>query len=102
MVNSTTPENNKKLRVSGNNRKLRADKNSLKNKIDEIENFVSGELKKYDENKLGSKNILYLTKDQLILNETDKELVNLKMNLNELKKIIREIVAEEIENKRLK
>ena len=69
----------------------------LRDKIEKIENFVSNELHKFDEENLDSNNILYLRSDQLISEDSEKDLEKIQLNLNELKKIIREIVIEEIE-----
>ena len=71
----------------------------LRDKIEKIENFVSNELEKFDEENLDANNILYLRSDQLISEDSEKDLEKIQLNLNELKKIIREIVIEEIEKK---
>ena len=73
------------------------DKKDLRDKIEKIENFVSNELHKFDEENLDANNILYLRSDQLISEDSEKDLEKIQLNLNELKKIIREIVIEEIE-----
>tara|TARA_B100001939_G_C16776378_1_gene544923 strand:+ start:432 stop:716 length:285 start_codon:yes stop_codon:yes gene_type:complete len=74
-------------------------KKDLRDKIEKIENYVSNELHKLDEENLDANNILYLRSDQLISEESENDLEKIKLNLNELKKIIREIVIEEIEKK---
>ena len=74
-------------------------KKDFRDKIEKIENFVSNELHKFDEENLDSNNILYLRSDQLISEDSEKDLEKIQLNLNELKKIIREIVIEEIEKK---
>ena len=78
-----------------------ADKKGLINKIEKIENFVSKELQKYEEDILGPNNILYLKSDQLVSKDSEKDLEKTHINLKELKKIIRDIVIEEIEKKGL-
>ena len=75
------------------------DKKDLRNKIEKIENFVSNELQKFDEENLDANKILYLRSDQLISEYSENDLEKNQLNLNELKKIIREIVIEEIEKK---
>ena len=74
-------------------------KKDLRDKIEKIENFVSNELEKFDEENLDANNILYLRSDQLISENSENDLEKNQLNLNELKKIIREIVIEEIEKK---
>ena len=74
-------------------------KKDLRDKIEKIENYVSNELHKFNEESLDANNILYLRSDQLISEESEKDLEKIQLNLNELKKIIREIVIEEIEKK---
>ena len=74
-------------------------KKDLMDKIEKIGNFVSNELHKFNEKNLDSNNILYLKSDQLIFKESEKDLEKVQVNLKELKKIIREIVIEEIEKK---
>ena len=74
-------------------------KKDLRDKIEKIENYVSNELHKLDEENLDANNILYLRSDQLISEVSENDLEKTKLNLNELKKIIREIVIEEIEKK---
>ena len=74
-------------------------KKDLRDKIEKIENFVSNELQKFDEENLDANKILYLRSDQLISEDSEKDLEKIQLNLNELKKIIREIVIEEIEKK---
>ena len=73
------------------------DKKDLRDKIEKIENFVSNELQKFDEENLDANKILYLRSDQLISAKSENDLEKNQLNLNELKKIIREIVIEEIE-----
>ena len=73
------------------------DKKDLRDKIEKIENFVSNELQKFDEENLDANKILYLRSDQLISKNSENDLEKNQLNLNELKKIIREIVIEEIE-----
>ena len=73
------------------------DKKDLRDKIEKIENFVSNELQKFDEKNLDANKILYLRSDQLISENSKNDLEKNQLNLNELKKIIREIVIEEIE-----
>ena len=75
------------------------DKKDLSDKIEKIGNFVSNELHKFDEENLDANNILYLRSDQLISEDSEKDLEKIQLDLNELKKIIREIVKEEIEKK---
>ena len=72
-------------------------KKNLRDKTEKIGNFVSNELHKFNEENLDTNNILYLRSDQLISEESGKDLEKIQLNLNELKKIIREIVIEEIE-----
>ena len=74
-------------------------KKDLMDKIEKIGNFVSNELHKFDEENLDANNILYLRSDQLIPEDREKDLETVKVDLNELKKILREIVIEEIEKK---
>ena len=76
-------------------------KKELISKIEKIENFVSKEVQKYEEDNLGSNNILYLKSDQLISKDFEKDQGTIQINLKELKKIIRDIVIEEIEKKGL-
>lgn len=73
------------------------DEKDLRDKIEKIENFVSNELHKFDEENLDANNILYLRSDQLISENSENDLEKNQLNLSELKKIIREIVIEEIE-----
>lgn len=73
------------------------DKKDLRDKIEKIENFVSNELQKFDKENLDANKILYLRSDQLISENSENDLEKNQLNLNELKKIIREIVIEEIE-----
>ena len=85
--------------VSESMGKSQNNKKDLRDKIEKIENFVSNELHKFDEENLDANNILYLKSDQLISEDSKKDLEKIQLNLNELKKIIREIVIEEIEKK---
>ena len=73
------------------------DEKDLRDKIEKIENFVSNELQKFDKENLDANKILYLRSDQLISENSENDLEKNQLNLNELKKIIREIVIEEIE-----
>ena len=73
------------------------DEKDLRDKIEKIENFVSNELQKFEEEDLDANKILYLRSDQLISENSENDLEKNQLNLNELKKIIREIVIEEIE-----
>ena len=73
------------------------DKKNLRDKIEKIENYVSNELQKFDKENLDTNKILYLRSDQLISENSENDLEKNQLNLNELKKIIREIVIEEIE-----
>ncbi len=74
-------------------------KKDLGDKIEKIGNFVSNELHKFNEKDLDSNNILYLKSDQLVSKNPEKDLEKVQVNLSELKKIVREIVIEEIEKK---
>ena len=74
-------------------------KKDLRDKIEKIGSFVSNELHKFDEENLDANNILYLRSDQLISEDSEKDLEKIQVNLKELKKIVREIVIEEIEKK---
>ena len=73
------------------------DGKDLRDKIEKIENYVSNELHKFNEESLDANNILYLRSDQLISENSENDLEKNQLNLSELKKIIREIVIEEIE-----
>ena len=75
------------------------DKKDLRDKIEKIGKFVSNELHKFDEENLDPNNILYLKSDQLVSKVSEKDLEKFQVNLNDLKKLIREIVIEEIEKK---
>ena len=79
-----------------------ANKNNYENSIEKIGNYVSNEMQKYDEDILRSNDILYLKSEQLIADESGKDFGKIQIELKELKKIIREIVVEEIEKKDLK
>ena len=87
------------LKVSNSMSKSVNNKKDLMDKIEKIGNFISSELHKFDEENLDTNNILYLKSDQLIFKESEKDLEKVQVNLKELKKIIREIVIEEIEKK---
>ena len=52
--------------------------------------------------KLRSNDILYLSGEQLISDVSERDFAKVQIELKELKKIIREIVVEEIEKKNLK
>ena len=93
---SSIPKRSKVIKPMG---KSLNNKKDLRDKIEKIENYVSNELHKFDEEDLDANNILYLRSDQLISEESENDLKKIKLNLNELKKIIREIVIEEIEKK---
>ena len=67
-----------------------------------IGNYVSNEMQKYHDDILGSNDILYLNSEQLIADKSEKDFGKVQIELKELKKIIREIVVEEIEKKNLK
>ena len=86
-------------RVSKSMGKSVNNKKDLRDEIEKIGNFVSNELHKFNEKDLDSNNILYLKSDQLVSKNPEKDLGKNQVNLNELKKIIREIVLEEIEKK---
>ena len=73
------------------------DGKDLRDKIEKIENYVSNELHKFNEESLDANNILYLRSDQLISENSENDLEKNQLNISELKKIIREIVIEEIE-----
>ena len=95
--NNPTVSSEKKVRISKSMSKSVNDKKDLSDKIEKIGNFVSNELHKFNEKDLDSNNILYLKSDQLVSKNPEKDLEVNQVNLNELKKIIREIVIEEIE-----
>ena len=99
-INNTTGSSaKKKLRIPKSIGKSANDKKDLSDKIEKIGNFVSNELHKFNEKNLDSNNILYLKSDQLVSKNPEKDLEKIQVNLNELKKIVREIVIEEIEKK---
>ena len=75
------------------------DKKDLRDKIEKIENFVSNELQKFDEESLDANKILYLRSNQLISENSEKDSEKNQLSLDELKTIVREIVIEEIEKK---
>ena len=95
--NNPTVSSEKKVRISKSMSKSVNDKKDLSDKIEKIGNFVSNELHKFDEENFDAKKILYLRSNQLISEQSEKDLEKNQLNLNELKKIIREIVIEEIE-----
>ena len=97
--NPTVSSVQKASKVSKSTGKSLNDKKDLRDKIEKIGNFVSNELHKFDEENLDANNILYLRSDQLISENSENDLEKNQLNLNELKKIIREIVIEEIEKK---
>ena len=82
--------------------RLIANKNNYENSIEKIGNYVSNEMQKFDEDILRSNDILYLKSEQLISEKSVKDFGKIQIELKELKKIIREIVVEEIEKKDLK
>ena len=99
----------KKASIKKNNRlknnmeiKINQDRGYLKDKIGDIKKVVSGELQKANQNDPAINSILYLNKDQLISNNSEKKLDNLKIDIIELKQLIREIVIEEIKNHKLR
>ena len=98
-INNHTVSSTKGLRASKPMDKSVNNKKDLRDKIEKIGNFVSSELLKFDEENLATNNILYLRSDQLISEDSEKDLEKIQVNLNELKKIIREIVIDEIEKK---
>ena len=76
---------------------------SLKSKANTIENFVSAELERYNQEISDSSEILYLKKDQLVTSNQDiQKFQENQIDMNMLKNMIREIVIEEIEKKGLK
>ena len=83
--------------------KIYQDRDYLKNKIVDIKKVVSEELQKANDKKnVATNSILYLSKDQLISNNSENKLDNLKIDIIELKQLIREIVIEEIKNHKLR
>ena len=90
----------KKKPLSSN--RLITNKNDNENSIKRIENYVSIEMQKYNEDILRSNDILYLSSEQLISDVSERDFGKVQIELKELKKIIREIVVEEIEKKNLK
>ena len=99
--NSTNSVNKKQTEELLSISKSGANKKDLINKIEKIENFVSKEMQKYEEDNLGPNSILYLKSDQLVSKDLERDLGSIQINLKELKKIIRDIVIEEIEKKGL-
>ena len=82
--------------------KVTTNKNEYANSIEKIGNYVSNEMQKYNEDILRSNDILYLNSEQLISDKSENDIGKVQIELKELKKIIREIVVEEIEKKNLK
>ena len=82
--------------------RLITNKNDYENSIEKIGNYVSNEMQKYHDDILGPNDILYLNSEQLIADKSEKDFGKVQIELKELKKIIREIVIEEIEKKNLK
>lgn len=68
----------------------------FKDEAKKIENFVSKQIKNYKEDITNPNNILYLKSEQLISYDLDKDLEKIQVNIKELRKIVREIVLEEI------
>ena len=97
--NHTVSSAQKGSKVSKSVSKSVNNKKDLRDKIEKIGNFVSNELHKFDDDNLDANKILYLRSDQLISENSENDLEKNQLNLNELKKIIREIVIEEIEKK---
>jgi len=87
---------------SSTTNRLITNKNDYENSIEKIGNYVSNEMQKYHNDILGSNDILFLNSEQLIENKSEKDFGKVQIELKELKKIIREIVIEEIEKKNLK
>ena len=87
---------------SSTTNRLITKKNDYENSIEKIGNYVSNEMQKYHDDILGSNDILYLNSEQLIADKSEKDFGKVHIELKELKKIIREIVIEEIEKKNLK
>ena len=109
MTTRRKKEIEKKASIKKNNRvnnnikiKINKDRDYLKDKIGDIKKVVSGELQKANQNDPATNSILYLNKDQLISNNSEKKLDNLKIDIIELKQLIREIVIEEIKNHKLR
>ena len=99
-INSPTVSSvQKRSKVSKPMGKSLNNKKELRDKVEKLGNFVSNELHKFDEENFDAKKILYLRSNQLISEQSEKDLEKNQLNLNELKKIIREIVIEEIEKK---
>ena len=85
------------MALSGN--RVTTNKNDNENPIKKIGNYVSNEMQKYNEDILRSNDILYLSGEQLITDKSENDIGKVQIELKELKKIIREIVVEEIEKK---
>ena len=90
----------KKKPLSSN--RLITNKNDNENSIKGIGKYVSKEMQKYNEDMLRSNDILFLNVEQLISDASERDFGKVQIELKELKKIIREIVVEEIEKKNLK
>ena len=88
-------------KILSTNRSI-TNKKDFENSIEKIEKYVSNELQKYNEDVLRSDDILYLKSEQLISDKSEKDFGKVLIDLKELKKIIREIVVEEIEKKNFK
>ena len=95
--NPTVSSVQKRSKVSKPMGKSLNNKKDLRDKIEKLGNFVSNELYKFDEENFDANNILYLRGNQLISENSENDLEKNQLNLSELKKIIREIVIEEIE-----
>ena len=93
-------QTNPKKALSGS--KLITYKNEYANSFEKIGDYVSNEMQKYNEDILKSNDILYLDSEQLITDKSEKDFGKVQIELKELKKIIREIVIEEIEKKNSK
>ena len=87
---------------SSTTNRLITKKNDYENSIEKIGNYVSNEMQKYNDDILGSNDILFLNSEQLISDVSERDFGKVQIELKELKKIIREIVVEEIEKKNLK
>ena len=96
------PKKQTQPKKSSTTKRLITNKNGYENSIEKIGNYVSNEMQKYHDDILGSNDILYLNSEQLIADKSEKDFGKVQIELKELKKIIREIVIEEIEKKNLK
>ena len=108
-IKTLSAENKRKKNTTAVKNKITNEKNltkkypSLKSKANNIENFVSAELERYNQEIPDSSEILYLKKDQLV--KSDKNIQKIQENeidMNLLRNIIRQIVIEEIEKNGLK